>query len=48
MKYDVIIAGSIVGTHKTRKEAEKHLEQMKNSWLRMVHPIDVFRIKERA
>ena len=48
MKYDVIVAGSVINTFKTRVEAEKYLEQVRNSWLSLVHPQEVFRIKERA
>lgn len=48
MRYDVIVAGSVISTFKTREEAEKYLEQMRNSWLSLVHPQEVFRIKERA
>ena len=48
MKYDVIVAGSVINTFKTKEEAEKYLEQVRNSWLSLVHPQEVFRIKERA
>lgn len=48
MKYDVIVAGSVINTFKTREEAEKYLEQVRSSWLSLVHPQEVFRIKERA
>lgn len=48
MKYQVIVAGSVMGEHKDRQDALRHLEQLKNSWLRMVHPINVFYIREKA
>ena len=48
MKYQVVVAGSVMGEHKDRQDALRHLEQLKNSWLRMVHPINVFYIREKA
>ena len=46
MKYEVLVAGTVVSVKNTREEAEKRLEEAKNSYLSLVHPYDVFRIQE--
>ena len=46
MKYEVLVAGTIIGNYKTEEEAKECLEQAKNSYLSMVHPYDVFIIKK--
>jgi hypothetical protein len=46
MKYTVMVAGTKEGTYKTREEAEKRLNEVKNSFLAMVHPKDTMFIKE--
>lgn len=45
-KYNVMVAGTVVGTYKTREEAEERLDQVRHSYLAMVHPRDVMFIKE--
>jgi hypothetical protein len=46
MKYQVIVAGTVLGTYATKEEAEAHLELAKNSFLAFVHPADTFFIKK--
>jgi len=46
MKYEIIVAGSVVTRVSTREEAEQLLEQARHSFLAMVHPIDTFYIRE--
>lgn len=45
-EYKVIIAGTVDSTHTTREEAEKRLNEIKHSFLAIVHPIDCMFIKE--
>lgn len=45
-RYEVIVAGTTVNTYNTKKEAEERLNEIKNSFLAMVHPIDCMYIKE--
>ena len=45
-EYKVMVAGTAVGTYKTREEAEVRLEEVRHSYLAMVHPRDVMFIKE--
>ena len=47
MKYEVIVAGTTIGTYNTYKEAEKRLNEARQSFLAMVHPKDVFRIVKK-
>lgn len=47
MKYEVIVGGTVIATYETREEAEKRLEEARNSFLALVHPYDTFRIKEK-
>lgn len=47
MKFEVIVAGTSIGTYESRKEAEQRLLEARNSFLGMVHPKDVFYIKEK-
>ena len=47
MRFEVIVAGTSIGTFDNREDAEKRLDEAKNSFLRMVHPVDVFYIKEK-
>ena len=48
MKYEVVVAGSVIGTYKNREDAEKRLFEAKHSFLAMVHPINCFFIREKA
>ena len=48
MRYEVLVAGTVFGVYATREEAEKVLDEVRHSFLAMVHPRDVFRIRERA
>lgn len=45
-KYNVIVAGTIIGTYNSKEEAEKRLYEAKHSFLAIVHPKDCFYIKE--
>ena len=45
--FEVFVAGSSLGVFNNRADAEKRLDEAKNSFLRMVHPVDVFYIKEK-
>ena len=44
--FEVYVAGTLQGTFETREEAERLLNALRNSFLAMVHPRDVFYIKE--
>ena len=46
MKYQVIVAGTVLGTYATEAEAEERLTLAKNSFLALVHPADTFFIKK--
>lgn len=46
MKYEVIIAGTVIGTYNTIEEANKRLDEARHSFLAMVHPKDCFYVKE--
>ena len=46
MMYNVVVAGTIVGTYNTKEEAEKRLFEVQHSFLAMVHPKDCMYIKE--
>lgn len=45
-KYNVIVAGTVFGTYKTKEEAEKMLDEVKKSFLALIHPKDCMYIKE--
>lgn len=45
-KYNVIVAGTVIGTYNSKEEAEKRLNEARHSFLAMVHPKDCFYIKE--
>lgn len=45
-EYRVIIAGTVNSKYNTKEEAEKRLNEIKNSFFAMVHPIDTMYIKE--
>jgi hypothetical protein len=45
-KYNVMVAGTVVGTYNTREEAEARLAEVKKSFLAMVHPKNTMFIKE--
>ena len=47
-RFEVYVAGSLIGTYETREEAEARLFEARHSFLAMVHPQDVFYIKEKA
>ena len=44
--FRVIVAGTVIATYTTREEAERRLDEVRHSFLAMVHPYDVFRIEE--
>jgi len=44
--FEVYVAGTLKGSFTTREEAEQLLTALRNSFLAMVHPRDVFYIKE--
>lgn len=46
MKYEVIVAGTVIGIYNTYKEAEERLNEARHSFLAMVHPKDCFYVKE--
>jgi hypothetical protein len=46
MMYEVVVAGSVIGRYNSREEAEIRLEEAKNSFFALVHPVDVFYIRE--
>lgn len=46
-KFEVVVAGTIIGVYNTHEEAEERLFEARNSFLAMVHPQDVFRIIEK-
>jgi hypothetical protein len=48
MKYEVIVAGTVIGTYENKADAENRLEQARNSFLAMVHPKNVFYIREKS
>lgn len=45
-KYNVIIAGTIVGSYETKEEAENRLNEIRHSYLAMVHPKNCMYIKK--
>ena len=47
-KYEVFVAGTVIGTYDNKEDAEKRLFEAKHSFLAMVHPTDAFWIKEKA
>ena len=47
-KYEVLVAGTVIGTYNNKEDAEKRLFEARHSFLGLVHPKDVFRIKEKA
>ena len=46
-KFEVVVAGTIIGVYNTYEKAEERLFEARNSFLAMVHPQDVFRIIEK-
>ena len=46
MMYVAIVAGTEIGRYNTREEAEARIKEAKNSFLALVHPADVFYVKE--
>ena len=44
--YFVMVGGSVIARYSTLAEAEERLEQVKNSWYTMVHPMDTIFIKK--
>ena len=46
MMYEVVVAGNVIGRYNSREEAENRLKEVKNSFLALVHPVDVFYIRE--
>ena len=47
MKYEVVVAGTIIGAYENKADAEARLAEAKNSFLAIVHPVDVFFIREK-
>jgi len=47
MKYEVVIAGTVVNTYDKKEDAEKRLHEIKNSFYALVHPIDCMYIREK-
>ena len=47
-KYEVFVAGTVIGTYDNKEDAEKRLFEAKHSFLAMVHPTNAFWIKEKA
>lgn len=45
-EYRVIVSGCVYARCETREEAERKLDDARNSFLAMVHPRDCFFIKE--
>ena len=45
--YEVVVAGTVIGTYENKIDAETRLAEAKNSFLAIVHPIDVFFIREK-
>lgn len=43
--YQVIVAGTVIGTYKNEIDAKNRLNEARNSFLAMVHPRDAFYIK---
>ena len=48
MKYEIIVAGTVIAKASTKEEAEQLLVQAKHSPLAWCHPVDVFYIKEAS
>lgn len=45
--YEVVVAGTVIATYASKEAAEERLFQAKHSFLAMVHPVDVFYIREK-
>lgn len=45
--YEVIVAGTVIGVYANKADAEARLAEAKNSFLALVHPVDVFFIREK-
>ncbi len=45
-KYEIIVSGTTVTTVNTKEEAEKKLNEIKHSFLAIVHPVNAFYIRE--
>lgn len=45
-KYNVVVAGTVLGTYTDKAEAEQRLNEVRHSFLAMVHPWNCFYIKE--
>ena len=45
-KYQVLVAGVVIGEYTSMEDAEKRLFEARHSFLALCHPQDVFRIKE--
>ena len=44
--FQVIVSGTVIGEYATREGAEVRLEEVKHSFLALVHPRDTMYIKE--
>jgi len=47
IKFEVVIAGTVVNTYSTREEAERRLDEIRHSFYAMVHPIDTMYIRKK-
>ena len=46
MRYEVVVAGTVVGTYTNKVEAENRLYEIQHSFLAMVHPRNCMFIRE--
>lgn len=46
-RFEVVIAGTVESEYETREQAEKRLNEIKNSFYAMVHPVDCMWVRER-
>lgn len=44
--YKVMVGGMVAGTYNSKEEANNRLNEIKNSFLAIVHPIDTMFIKK--
>ena len=44
-KYEVVVAGTVIATYNTKEEANDRLNEVRHSFLAMVHPSDCIFIK---
>ena len=46
MMYEVMVSGSVAGRYEDRASAEARLEEVRHSYLALVHPVDCMFIRE--